>query len=44
MFYIDRPLNFIAFGFLASVKMKQKTSVCFFLKLVFRSVLDSVTK
>lgn len=30
MFYIDRPLNFIAFGFLTSVKMKQKTSVFFF--------------
>lgn len=44
MFHIDRPLNFIAFGFLTSVKMKQKTSVFFFLKLVFRSVLDSVTK
>lgn len=33
MFYIDRPLNFIAFGFLTSVKMKQKTSVCFFFKI-----------
>lgn len=30
MFHIDRPLNFIAFGFLTSVKIKQKTSVCFF--------------
>lgn len=36
MFHIDRPLNLIAFGFLTSVKMKQKTSVCFLIDISFR--------
>lgn len=41
MFYIDRPLNFIAFGFLTSVKMKQKISVCFLIGIPFRVRFNS---